>query len=210
MRGAGDGQYVFQQPAGQVTVKVAFVWDNPFADVSPDDWFYSALEYVAVNHLMEGTGGNAFQPSQTLDRAMAAQLLYNLEGKPVVAGESPFEDVAGSHWASDAIAWAAQNHLVAGTGGGRYNPEAPVSREQFARMLYQYAQLKEGDLVAAGDLDRFSDADAINSWAETAMRWANGQGLINGHDDGTIDPQGGLLRAQAASILAGFDRAEEE
>ena len=42
VRGAGDGQYVFQQSAGQVTVKVAFVWDNPFADVFPDDWFYSA------------------------------------------------------------------------------------------------------------------------------------------------------------------------
>ena len=206
VRGAGDGQYVFQQPAGQVTVKVAFVWDNPFADVSPDDWFYSALEYVAVNHLMEGTGGNAFQPSQTLNRAMAAQLFYNLEGKPTVTGDSTFTDVTSGHWAVDAITWAAQNDIVAGIGGDLYDPDSNVTREQFAQMLYNYAKYKGYDLTATGDLSQFPDAGSISSWAETALSWANGNDLINGHENGTIDPKGSTIRAQAASIMANFDQ----
>ena len=163
----------------------------PFTDVTEgDDWFYGAVAYVYENGIMAGTGETTFAPYMELDRAMAAQLFYNLEGKPAVTGDSTFTDVTSGHWAVDAITWAAQNDIVAGIGGGLYDPDSNVTREQFAVMLYKYARFKGYDLTAAGDLTQFPDAGSISSWAETALSWANGKGLINGHENGTIDPKG--------------------
>ena len=179
----------------------------PFTDVTEgDDWFYDAVAYVYENGIMAGTGETTFEPYMELDRAMAAQLFYNLEGKPVVTGDSTFTDVTSGHWAVDAITWAAQNDIVAGIGGGLYDPDSNVTREQFAVMLYKYARFKGYDLTATGDLTQFPDAGSISSWAETALSWANGKGLINGHENGTIDPKGSTIRAQAASIMANFDQ----
>ena len=179
----------------------------PFEDVTEgDDWFYDAVAYVYENGIMAGTDETTFEPTMELDRAMAAQLFYNLEGKPAVTGDSTFTDVTSGHWAVDAITWAAQNDIVAGIGGGLYDPDSNVTREQFAVMLYKYARFKGYDLTAAGDLTQFPDAGSISSWAETALSWANGKGLINGHENGTIDPKGSTIRAQAASIMANFDQ----
>ena len=179
----------------------------PFTDVTEgDDWFYDAVAYVYENGIMAGTGETTFEPYMELDRAMAAQLFYNLEGKPAVTGDSTFSYVTSGHWAVDAITWAAQNDIVAGIGGGLYDPDSNVTREQFAVMLYKYARLKGYDLTATGDLTRFPDAGSISSWAETALSWANGKGLINGNEDGTLAPGGTATRAQAASILANFDQ----
>ncbi len=179
----------------------------PFTDVTEgDDWFYDAVAYVYENGIMAGTGETTFEPTMELDRAMAAQLFYNLEGKPAVTGDSTFTDVTSGHWAVDAITWAAQNDIVAGIGGGLYDPDSNVTREQFAVMLYKYARFKGYDLTATGDLAQFPDAGSISSWAETALSWANGKGLINGHENGTIDPKGSTIRAQAASIMANFDQ----
>ena len=179
----------------------------PFTDVTEgDDWFYDAVAYVYENNIMAGTDEITFEPTMELDRAMAAQLFYNLEGKPAVTGDSTFTDVTSGHWAVDAITWAAQNDIVAGIGGGLYDPDSNVTREQFAQMLYNYAKYKGYDLTATGDLTQFPDAGSISGWAETALSWANGKGLINGHENGTIDPKGGTIRAQAASIMANFDQ----
>ena len=179
----------------------------PFEDVTEgDDWFYDAVAYVYENGIMAGTDETTFEPYMELDRAMAAQLFYNLEGKPAVTGDSTFTDVTSGHWAVDAITWAAQNDIVAGIGGGLYDPDSNVTREQFAVMLYKYARFKGYDLTATGDLTQFPDDGSISSWAETALSWANGNGLINGHENGTIDPKGSTIRAQAASIMANFDQ----
>ena len=179
----------------------------PFEDVTEgDDWFYDAVAYVYENGIMAGTSETTFEPTMELDRAMAAQLFYNLEGKPAVTGDSAFTDVTSGHWAVDAITWAAQNDIVAGIGGGLYDPDSNVTREQFAMMLYKYARFKGYDLTATGDLTQFPDDGSISFWAETALGWANGKGLINGNEDGTLAPGGTATRAQAASILANFDQ----
>ena len=179
----------------------------PFEDVTEgEDWFYDAVAYVYENGIMAGTDETIFDPYMELDRAMAAQLFYNLEGKPAVTGDSTFTDVTSGHWAVDAITWAAQNDIVAGIGGNLYDPDSNVTREQFAVMLYKYARFKGYDLTAAGDLTQFPDAGSISSWAETALSWVNGNGLINGHENSTIDPKGSTIRAQAASIMANFDQ----
>ena len=179
----------------------------PFTDVTEgEDWFYDAVAYVYENGIMAGTDETTFEPTMELDRAMAAQLFYNLEGKPAVTGDSTFTDVTSGHWAVEAITWAAQNDIVAGIGGDLYDPDSNVTREQFAQMLYNYAKYKGYDLTATGDLTQFPDAGSISSWAETALSWANGNDLINGHENGTIDPKGSAIRAQAASIMANFDQ----
>lgn len=179
----------------------------PFTDVDSDDWFLAAVQYVYENDRMAGTSSTTFQPEVNLTRAMAAQVLYNLEGQPAVTGDTTFTDAAAAgDWAVKAITWAEQTGVVAGIGDGLFAPTANVTREEFAQMMYNYASYKEYDLTLEGDLSQFEDASAISSWAETAMSWANGSGLINGHDDGTIDPQGTTTRAQAASILMNFDQ----
>ena len=179
----------------------------PFTDVDSDDWFLAAVQYVYENDRMAGTSSTTFQPEVHLTRAMAAQVLYNLEGQPAVTGDTTFTDAAAAgDWAVKAITWAEQTGVVAGIGDGLFDPTANVTREEFAQMMYNYASYKEYDLTLEGDLSPFEDASAISSWAETAMSWANGSGLINGHDDGTIDPQGTTTRAQAASILMNFDQ----
>ena len=180
----------------------------PFTDVTEgDDWFYDAVAYVYENGIMAGTSATTFEPYMELDRAMAAQLFYNLEGKPAVTGDSTFTDVTSGHWAVDAITWAAQNDIVAGIGGDLYDPDSNVTREQFAVMLYKYARFKGYELTATGDLTQFPDMDAISGWAETALSWANGNGLINGNEDGTLASGGTATRAQVASILAHFDQS---
>ena len=179
----------------------------PFTDVDSDDWFLAAVQYVYENGRMAGTSSTTFQPEVNLTRAMAAQVLYNLEGQPAITGDTTFTDAADAgDWAVKAITWAEQTGVVAGIGDGLFDPTANVTREEFAQMMYNYASYKEYDLTLEGDLSQFEDASAISGWAETAMSWANGSGLINGHEaTGLIDPAGTTTRGQAASIITNFD-----
>ena len=206
-----DGTWGFTQPGESVTIAVTFRCTGgelcPSAhltDVELDAWYHEAVDYVVEHGIMAGVSATAFQPNGSLTRGQVVQILHNLEGKPEETAEAPFSDTAG-HWALEAIAWAAQNNVVAGYDDGTFGPEKLVTREEFAQMMYNYAKFKGYDLTAGGDLAQFPDAGAISDWAETALSWANGKGLINGHDNGTIDTQGNTTRAQAASIMKNFD-----
>lgn len=202
---AGDGKYIFTQPKGEVTITVTFVWDNPFSDVPMDAWYTDAIEYVEVHGLMDGLPGGLFAPNKELTRAEAVQILYNLEGQPTVTGDSTFTDLTDD-WYVNAITWAEINGVVDGYGDGTFQPNDTVTREEFAQMMYNYTAFKGLDTSATADLvSKFPDGNEVGAWAETAMEWANGNELINGHDDGTLDPQGIAIRAQAASILMRFD-----
>lgn len=206
-----DGTWGFTQPGESVTIAVTFRCTGgelcPSAhltDVELGTWYHEAVDYVVEHGIMAGVSTTAFQPNGSLTRGQVVQILHNLEGKPEETAEAPFTDTAG-HWALEAIAWAAQNNVVAGYDDGTFGPEKLVTREEFAQMMYNYAKFKGYDLTAGGDLAQFPDAGAISDWAETALSWANGKGLINGHDNGTIDPQDNTTRAQAASIMKNFD-----
>ena len=176
----------------------------PFTDTAKGAWYQGAVEYVYRNGIMTGTSATTFEPNAPLSRAMVAQILYNLEGQPTVEGESTFADASG-HWAVNAIAWAQQTGVVNGYEDNTFRPNRAASREELAQMLYNYAKVKCYDLTASGDLTAFPDGSKVSSWAEAAMAWANGNELINGHDDGTLQPGGDSTRAQAASILMNFD-----
>ncbi len=202
-----DTEYTFVMPDSNVTVSATFVEKNatPFTDVKTADWWYEAVKYVYENKLMAGTSTTTFEPTAKLNRAQAVQILYNLEGQPAVTGTADFTDVSG-HWALNAITWGAENNVVAGVGNGKFDPNADVTREQFAQMMYNYAKFKGYDLSAAGDLNSFSDVSKVSDWAVAALTWANGEGLINGNEDGTLAPNGTAIRGEAASILMNFDQ----
>ena len=181
----------------------------PFTDVASGAWYEQAVRYAYLNGIMAGTSGTAFQPNGTLSRAMAVQILYNLEGQPDISGENlgyPYEDVNAQAWYGNAVYWARITGVAAGYGDGTFHPTDSITRQEFAQVLYNYAQYKGYDLTVQGDLSQFPDSGKIAGWAKTAMSWANGNGLINGHDDGTIDAAGAGTRAQAASILTRFDQ----
>ena len=183
--------------------------DLPFTDLGEGQWYESAVRYAYTHDIMEGMSATTFQPNGTLSRAMAVQIFYNLEGQPDISGENlgyPYEDVNAQAWYGDAVYWARITGVATGYGDGTFQPGDSITRQEFAQMLYNYAKYKGYDLTAQGDLTAFPDGDSVQPWAEAAMSWANGNQLINGHDDGTIDATGIGTRAQAASILMRFDQ----
>ena len=179
--------------------------DLPFKDLGENQWYESAVRYAYTHDIMEGMSATKFSPNISLTRAQAVQVLYNLEGQPAVSDSTTFPDLV-EEWYKPAIAWAEQTGVVDGYEDGTFRPGQPVNRMEFAQMLYNYAKYKGYDLNAKGDLTAFPDGDSVQPWAETAMTWANGNQLINGHDDGTLEPGGTTTRAQAASILMRFDQ----
>lgn len=206
----GDGKYTFTMPASRVTVEASFTpAPLPFEDVAPGAWYEEAVRYAYFHNIMEGMSETEFSPTTALTRAMAVQILYNLEGQPDLSDENlgyPYEDVDAQAWYGDAVYWARITGVATGYGDGTFQPGDSITRQEFAQMLYNYAKYKGYDLTAAGDLSQFPDSESVADWAEAAMRWANGNQLINGHDDGTIDAAGIGTRAQAASILMKFDQ----
>ena len=211
-----DGTYTFTQPDGKVTITVTFRCDggelcpgHHLTDVSKDAWYHAAVDYVVKQGIMEGMSATTFSPNTEVTRAQAVQILYNLEGQPDISDENlgyPYEDVNAEEWYGNAVYWARLTGVATGYGDGTFQPGDSITRQEFAQMLYNYAKYKGYDLTAEGDLSTFPDAGSIADWAEAAMSWANGNELINGHDDGTIDAAGTAIRAQAASILMRFDQ----
>ena len=206
----GDGKYTFTMPASRVTVEASFTpAPLPFEDVAPGAWYESAVRYAYFHNIMEGMRETEFAPATALTRAMAVQILYNLEGQPDLSGENlgyPYEDVNAQAWYGDAVYWARITGVATGYGDETFQPGGSITRQEFAQMLYNYAKYKGYDLSAEGDLSTFPDAGSIADWAEAAMSWANGNELINGHNDGTLESGGTATRAQAASILMQFDQ----
>lgn len=207
-----NGTYTFTQPDGKVTITVTFRCDGGelcpsyhLMDINKGEWYHAAVDYVVKQGIMAGTSATTFDPNGKLTRAMAVQILYNLEGQPIVTGTTSFAD-STAHWAATPIAWAEQTGVVDGYEDNTFRPENNVTRQEFAQMLYNYAAYKGYDLTAKGDLSQFTDGDSVREWAVTAMSWANGNALINGHDDGTLEPGGTTIRAQATSILMRFDQ----
>ena len=208
-------RYTFEMPRGRVTVEAVFalieeeedqppVSALPFGDVAQDAWYYDAVQYVYENGLMDGTGGGAFSPAATTTRGMVVTILYRLAGQPAVTGASGFTDVVAGQWYSDAVLWASANGIVSGYGNGSFGPGDTVTREQLAVILYRFAQTQGEDVTQTGALSTFTDGGDTAQWAQSAMSWAVGSGLISGKGNGVLDPQGTATRAEVAAILARF------
>ena len=186
-----------KKPASKPEVKL------PFTDVSTSDWFYDDVAFVYENGLFSGTDSRSFSPNASMTRAMLVTVLYRLEGEPTVTGRSSFTDVLSGAYYEKAVIWAAANGIVTGTDSTSFSPDAKVTREQLAAILYRYAQYRKLDTDASAKLNSFTDADSVSAYASEALGWAVSEGLINGAS-GKLMPKGDATRAQVAAILHRF------
>lgn len=175
-----------------------------FADVAQDAWFSTAVQFTASRELFSGVGDNHFAPQDSMSRAMLVTVLYQLENRPQTANTGSFSDVAQDAWYHDAALWAQQQGITGGSGDGSFSPDASISRESLALMLYRSAQSlgvagKEGQ-----SLDSFADHSSVSPWAKQAMEWAYANGILSGNDNGQLAPQADSSRAEVSAMLSRF------
>lgn len=174
-----------------------------YTDVDTGAWYHEAIDFAIENDLMNGVGDNIFNPDGNLSRAMMVRILWNMEDQPTNVSGS-YSDVVAGAWYEKAVLWATANNIVNGYPDGSFGPDNSITRQEMAAILYRYAQFKEYDMTAEDDLTRFPDGDETAEWAETFVRWAVAEGLLNGGDDGTLDPAGTATRAEVAQIFMNY------
>lgn len=168
-----------------------------FADLPVRSWYKDAVSYALENGLMNGVARREFDPEGELTRAMFVTILYRAEGSPDMTGKTAaFTDVPAGQWYSDAVVWATENRIVNGTSATTYEPDAPITREQIATILFRYSKAAKSDNTLAS----FPDAGTVSGYAYDAMCWAVSEGIING-SDGKLVPQDNATRVQIAAIL---------
>ncbi len=185
--------------------------DWPFSDVpvNPGNWRYDSIKYVYDNEIMNGISGTTrFEPDGSLTRGMFATVLYRMAGEPPVDGENCFTDVRDDKYYVQAIIWAYDKKIVGGLDGGtRFEPEEFITREQIAKMLYEFGKSQGYTMDGSADLSGFPDNSDVSNWALDYMRWAVGSGMINGKNIGGayyLDPKGNATRAECAAMLTRF------
>lgn len=206
-----DTVYTFTMPASAVKVGVSYVKatetpsETKFNDVSANDWFASAVDYVTGKGMMNGTADNTFSPKANTTRGMVVTVLYRLENQPSTSAAS-FTDVASGAYYANAVAWANANGIVSGYGSGKFGPNDQVTREQLAAILYRYAQYKKYDVSVGEDTNilSYNDAQSISSYAIPAIQWACGAGVVTGKSGSKLDPKGNATRAEVAAMLMRF------
>lgn len=161
--------------------------DTRFTDVAPGIWYADAVTYCRKNNLMNGTADALFSPDDTMSRATLVTVLYRLSGGPAAAWVNPFSDVAADAWYHDAVVWAFHENLVDGYGDAQFGPNDPVSREQFAAILWR----KAGEPWPQTEILSFSDRSELSNWSFRAVLWAMETGLFK-----TENPKTGLTRRE--------------
>ena len=175
---------------------------STFTDIA-DHWAVDAIEYVCSNSIMEGVSETTFAPDDTMTRAMLVTVLYRLEKPTEKAKLHGFTDVMDGEWYTDAVSWAAENGIVDGVTDTEFAPDAYITREQMAAVMYRYAQYKEQDTSVGENTNilSYDDAFEISEYAIPAIQWMAGAGLMNGKTQATINPKDYSTRAQVATIL---------
>lgn len=205
----GDGTITFTMPSGDVTITATFAESDepecalPFVDVHANDWFFDPVCYVYREGLMTGTSATTFAPDATTTRAMIVSILARLENV-ASAEDAGFTDVAENDWFATAVNWAAREGIVAGFEDESFRPNEAITREQLAAILCNYSAWKGEDTSARADLDEYTDAISISSWATDTMSWAVAEQLLAGVTENTLEPQGAATRAQVAAVLQRF------
>lgn len=170
-----------------------------FYDVTASNtgtWSADSIDFMYANGLIKGVGGNKFSPNASMKRADLVVMLYRLAGSPSVKYvDNPFKDVKSSDYYYNAVLWAYANDVVKGS-GNFFNPKSDITREQLATILYRYA----GKPYSSTRINGFTDSGKVSSYALDAMKWAVGNGVINGSGS-KLDPQGSATRAQVAAMF---------
>lgn len=181
-----------------------------FEDVSEEQWFYESVNYVYEKGIMSGLTESMFGPSDKITRSQFAAILYRIEGNPDITYRELFSDVPDNTWFTDGILWAADSGIVSGyENSSLFGVNDDITREQMAVMMYRYAQYKNYDTPADGDLDQFGDSEQVSGYAEEALSWAIGAEIISGKEGGILDPQGNAIRGECAAIIMRFMEMQE-
>ena len=188
---------------GDVTVTAEGV-EFAYGDVRQNEWFYDEVAYVTRFGLMNGVDSQIFHPNGAMTRGMVATVLYRMAGSPKVTGTTPFADVDQNRYYTDAVLWCYQNGITLGVSETRFGVKSNTTRQQVATFLYRYAKLMGCDVSAAGDLSKFPDEGKIFPFAEEALSWAVGAGLMQGNDKGLLRPQFNCTRAETSALLMRF------
>ena len=176
-----------------------------YTDLDRNGWYHEYVDWVLKNGVMNGVGGGLFEPNGETTRAMLVMVLYRMAGAPDMAGrESSFTDVSADSWYGAAVIWASENGIVNGVGGGLFDPDASLTREQMAMMLYRFAGYLGSNTEKSADLSAYGDADAVSAAAQDAMAWAVAEGLVNGRSAAELAPKASATRAELATILFRF------
>ena len=170
-----------------------------FQDVGQNDWFASAVRYVTGKSLMNGESTTAFAPNENMSRAMLATVLYRMSGETAEA-DSSFRDVSSSACYAAAVNWASSEGIVNGTGADAFSPNASITREQLAAMLYRYA----GEPSVSADLSAYTDTVDISPYASKAVEWCVAKGILSGKSATRLAPQDTATRAECAAVLQRF------
>ena len=209
----GSGKYTFKMPSAKVNVGFKTTADQPcdggkdcpsapFTDVDTAKWYHLSVDYVLTHKMMNGVSSRTFAPNANLTRGMLVQILYNLEGKPKGTAAN-FSDVQADAWYAEAVGWAATNKVVTGYADGTFRPNAAVTREQAAAILYRYAKSKGIDVSVGENTNILSyvDVQQASEYAIPALQWAVGAGVLNGKNGGRLAPTGTATRAEIAAIM---------
>lgn len=180
--------------------------DAPFQDVNLGAWYYDVVRYVYQKGIMTGTGRDTFSPLSLTTRGQAVATLYRMAGSPTPGGAVSFRDVAPGSYYEDAVRWAVASGVATGHSAETFAPDAPITREQLAALLHRYARIVEGEngTASAQALSRFPDQGKVSAYAVQPLSWAVERGLIDGFQDGSLQPQGQANRAQMAAVLSRF------
>ena len=183
---------------------------NEFTDADENAWYHDGVHFVLENKLMSGYGDGKFGPADYTSRAMVAQILWNLEGKPASTYEISYSDVASDAWYADAIRWASEKGIVTGYGDGKFGPDDNITREQLAAIIYRYAQSKDQGFTGMWmfNLD-YEDASSVSDWASEAMHWMVMKGIIKGQTEKTLAPKSFASRAEIATMIMRYATLEK-
>lgn len=174
-----------------------------FRDVEPNRWSANAITYVVSRGIFNGNGDGTFEPEVPMTRAMTAQVLYNLAGRPAVANDLTFSDRDNLLWFTDAVAWASSMGLITGEPDGTFRGNDNVTREQFVTILYRLAEKAGLDVTKRATLNAFRDSATVRDFSRNAMEWAVAVNLING-DEGRLNPNNSADREQIATMVMRF------
>ena len=178
-----------------------------FRDLDADAWYHDGVHACALLGLTQGVGNRTFDPDGTLTRAQFVTMLWRLAGEPGTNGDElrDFSDVGSGGYYAAAVQWAAANGIAEGTSKTEFSPNAPITREQLAAMLFRYAMYDGLTAVTLSEnLISFPDEQQLSDWAIPAMQWAVGSGIINGTPEGKLAPQSTATRAQAAAMIGRY------
>lgn len=197
--GTAEGAGGTERPAVNAVPMKSSSTPTGFVDVPTDAWYAEAVAWCRENGIMSGTSESEFSPDEPMSRAMLATVLWRRENSVRVGHTMDFSDVQTDTWYTEAVCWAASEKLMEGYGDGSFGVDAPVTREQFAAVLWRYADSPDG-----GEAEAFSDEGMISPWEKDAVKWARANGIIGGKGENRFDPKGNATRAEPEFIFNHF------